>query len=427
MPQEPKIGDTVKITTRDGEFEGTLLPRSALLSNDINVLKLESGYNIGVDAKKIKKTQLVKKNEQKKPANPKLKKRKDLPTVAILSTGGTISSRVDYRTGAVHADYSAEDFVAMCPELQEIANIEAKQVLSVMSEDVVAGDWNEMAKAVEKILPKVDGVVITHGTDTMHVTSAALSFLLKDVSKPVVITGAQRSIDRGSSDAFMNLTCAVNAAANWGGAGVVTCMHGTSSDDYCLLINGTKVRKMHASKRDAFRPINAMPLAKVFYDVKKPIEPLSDYPKRGKLKLSLRKLDANEKHVALVHVYPNMDPNIIDYYVKTGVKAIVLVGTGLGHAPQGDHDAGTLLRNAVKKGIQVFMTTQTLYGRVHPHVYTNLRRLSQHGIIFLEDMLPETAYVKCMVALKEKDPKTFMVTNIAGEITIKESKGSFLR
>lgn len=424
-----KAGDRVKVTTTDGVFEGVLLPRPGLLSGDVIVLKLSTGYNMGIEKKKVKKTEVLEKHAPKKPSKPKLKKRKGLPTVAILSTGGTISSRVDYRTGGVYADYTAEDFVGMCPELSDIANIEAKQVMSVMSEDMSAGQWNQLAKAVKEVLPKVDGIVITHGTDTMHFTSAALSFLLRDVNKPVVLTGAQRSIDRGSSDAFMNLTCAVLAAARWDGAGVVVCMHGSMSDDYCFVTNGTKVRKMHASRRDAFRPMNDEPFARVHPDGR--IESMNHHPKRGKGGPSLRKLDADERHVALITVYPNMDPAIIDYHVKNGVKGIVLAGTGLGHVPTGDVgnvDVATPIGNAVKKGVRVFMAPQTLYGRVHPHVYTNLRRLSLgKGVVFLGDMLPETAYVKLRVALKEKDPVQFMTENIAGEFTEREIDDSFLR
>ncbi|MGH9878803.1 MAG: asparaginase domain-containing protein, partial [Nitrososphaerales archaeon] len=227
---KPKAGDKVKLTTSDGEFEGILLPRPEMMSQDITVLKLKTGYNIGIESKKIKKTEVLEEYKAPIPKAKKIKVDKDLPTVAILSTGGTISSRIDYRTGGVYADYTAEDFVAMCPELQDIANIRAAKVMSVMSEDALSSDWVRMAEEVLKVINDVDGVVITHGTDTMHFTSAALSFLLKDLNKPVVITGAQRSIDRGSSDAFMNLICAVTAAAKWDGAGVVICMHGSMED-----------------------------------------------------------------------------------------------------------------------------------------------------------------------------------------------------
>ena len=420
---KPKAGDKVKITTSDGEFEGTLLPRPELLPQDVTVLKLKTGYNIGIENKKIKKIDVL--EEYKTPVikAKKLKPKKDLPTVAILSTGGTISSRIDYRTGGVYADYSAEDFVAMCPELEDIANIRASKVMSVMSEDAMASDWVKMAEEVLKVINEVDGVVITHGTDTMHFTSAALSFLLKDLNKPVVITGAQRSIDRGSSDAFMNLICAVTAAAKWDGAGVVVCMHGTMSDEFCNLTRGTKARKMHTSRRDAFRAINDEPLATILTDGKIEITN-ENYAKRHSGKPSLRELDPK---VALVYVYPDMDPGIIDYHLKEKVHGLVIVATALGHVPTNNPKSLIpSLKKAAKK-IPVMICSQTLYGRVHPYVYANLRRLSMEAeATYLADMLPETAYSKLMVALKQKNANEFMLTNIAGETSSREVDDCFL-
>lgn len=420
-----KAGDKVKLTTSDGEFEGTLLPRPEVLSQDITVLKLKTGYNMGIESKKIKKEVVVEEYTAPIPKVRKLKPNADLPTVAILSTGGTISSRIDYRTGGVYADYTAEDFVAMCPELQDIANIKAAKIMSVMSEDALSTDWVHMAEEVLKVIKDVDGVVITHGTDTMHFTSAALSFLLKDLNKPVVITGAQRSIDRGSSDAFMNLICSVSVAAKWDGAGVVICMHGSMEDKFCHLLRGAKVRKMHTSRRDAFRSVGDEPLAVVFTDGKIEIVDGS-YQKRSKSSPSLREIDPK---VALVYVYPEMDPGIIDYHVKQKVHGIVIAATALGHVPLNNPKSlEPALKRAVSAKIPVFVCSQTLYGRVNPFVYTNLRRLSIGlGLSYLSDMLPEVAYVKLMVALKQKNPVEFMLANIAGEISSRETDDCFLR
>ena len=420
-----KPGDKVKLTTSDGEFEGTLLPRPELMSKDITVLKLESGYNIGIESKKIKKSKVLQEYRTPVPKVKKLKVQKDLPTVAILSTGGTISSRIDYRTGGVYADFTAEDFVGMCPELQDIANIKAAKIMSVMSEDILTSDWVSMAKEILKIIDDVDGIVLTQGTDTMHFTAAALSLLLKDLNKPVVITGAQRSIDRGSSDAFMNLICSVTAAAKWTGAGVVVCMHGSMNDDFCNLINGVKVRKMHTSRRDAFRAINDEPLARISIDGKIEITN-EDYSRRNKTKPSLRELDPK---VALVYAYPDMDPGIIDYHLKQKVHGIIIAATALGHIPiNGPKSLGPSLKKAVKAKIPVMICSQTFYGRVHPYVYTNLRKVSIGiGATYLADMLPEVAYVKLMIALKQKNPKEFMLNNIAGEISAREVDDCFLR
>ena len=419
----PKEGDIVRIITKDEEFQGILMPRPDLLDKNITVIKLDNGYNIGIEKKKIKKIELVKAYKETKPKKIKLKKNPKLPTITIISTGGTISSRIDYKTGGVHADYTAEDFVAMCPELQNIANIRAKQLMLKMSEDFNSKDWVTIAKAVKKELEHSDGIVITQGTDTLHYTTSALSFFIKNLKKPVVVTAAQRSIDRGSSDAFMNLVCAVKAAAS-DIAEVMSCLHGTTNDDYCLLIKGTKVRKMHTSRRDAFRPINDLPIAKVFPSK---IEKILEYNKKS---AGTCELDAKfEEKTALIYVYPGMNPEVIDYYVKKGYKGLVIAATALGHVPtEGKNSIIPNLKKAIDKKVAIVIASQTLYGRVHPYVYTNLRKLSiEVKSIFVEDMLPETAYVKLGWALAHKEnTKELMLTNIAGELTTRSLKDTYL-
>lgn len=427
----PKPGDKIKIITDDKEVEGILMPRPEILDKDVTIIKLDNGYNIGIENKKIKKTELIKEYKPKKSSKTKLKFNKDLPTVSVLSIGGTISSKIDYKTGGVYADYTAEDFVEMMPELAEIANLKAKKIMSVMSEDMNANDWLKIAKEIEKELNQgADGVVITQGTDTFHFSTSALSFLLKDLSKPVIFTAAQRSIDRGSSDAFMNLFCAITAAAKFDAAEVMGCMHGTIEDDYCLLIRGTKLRKMHTSRRDAFRPINELPIAKIYQDGK--IEIVNkDYKKRNQEKVKAE--TKFEEKVALITVYPGMNPKIIDFYLKEGYKGIVLAATALGHIPTTKEKYSLLdnIKKAIDKKIPVIIASQTIYGRVHPYVYTNLRKLSiQLNCIFVEDMLPETAYIKLGYVLGQTNNlekiKELMLTNIAGEITQRSLPNTFL-
>jgi len=424
MP-EAKSGDRVKIITEKEEFEGILMPRPELLEKGFTVVKLDSGYNIGIEDKKIKKIELLKKYTPKKEKKSKIPFNKNLPTVSILSTGGTISSRIDYKTGGVVADYTAEDFVEMVPELAKIANIKAKKIMSAMTEDFTHKDWSLMAKEVANELEQSDGVILTMGTDTLHIAASVLSFFLKDLNKPVIITAAQRSIDRGSSDTFMNLICAITAAAKSDIAEVMTCLHGTTNDDYCLLNRGTKVRKMHTSRRDAFRPINDLPLAKVYSDGKIEITN-KDYRKKGTGKVKVD--DKFEEKTALIQVYPGMDPEVIDFYVNKGYKGIVLAATALGHVPKKVYPN---IEKAINKKIQIVIASQTLYGRVHPLVYSALRMLSiKLKCIFAEDMLPETAYVKLgWVLAKTIDPekvKELMLKNIAGEITERSDDKSFL-
>ena len=296
-----------------------------------------------------------------------------------------------------------------------------------MSEDVHPDNWIALAKEVYNALQKkeVSGVVVTHGTDTLHYTAAMLSFMLPKLSKPVVFVGSQRSADRGSSDAFMNLACSVVSATKKIGE-VLVCMHATESDNFCYLHRATKVRKMHTSRRDAFRSINQFPIAKVWADGK--IKYLSNFKKLDEKNELDTKID---KKVALVYVHPGMSPKVIDYYVKQKYRGIVLMGTGLGHVPtNGRLSLIPKIKSAVKKGIAVCITSQCLYGRTHEFVYSNLRKLSQTGAIFCGDMLPEVAYMKLMHVLgktKKMDKvKEMMKKNISGELNASLSPEMFL-
>src|SRR3989344_1877846 len=362
---KPEYGDIVKVHTEEQAYEGILMPRPEIFEKDHTIIKLENGYNIGIDNTRIKKIEVIKKYEKKKEEKHKLSHKKGLPTVSILSFGGTISSRVDYRTGGVYADYTAEDFVEMLPELKNVANLKAEKVMGIMSEDFDAEVWKLMARRIAKELNdgEVSGVIVTQGTDTLHFSTAAMSFFLRNLNKPVVFTAAQRSIDRGSSDAFSNLLCAVNAASKFDAASIVTCMHGTSDDSYCILNRGTKVRKMHTSRRDAFRPINELPLAKVYEDGK--IEVLNgNYSKRNDGKV---KLDSNfEKKTASVYFYPGMNPEIFDFYLEKKYRGIVIAGTGLGHISTSNPDYPFIkkLKELIGKNVAIVIAPQTLYGRV---------------------------------------------------------------
>jgi len=429
---KPEYGDVVKVYTNEQIYQGILMPRPEIFEKGFVIVKLDNGYNIGIDEKRIKKIEVLKKYEKKKEEKIKISPKKGLKTVSILSFGGTISSKIDYRTGGVYADYTAEDFVAMLPELQNVANLRAEKVMGIMSEDMCPEDWQLMSRRIAKELndDEIAGIVVTQGTDTLHFSTAAMSFFLRNLNKPVVFTASQRSIDRGSTDAFSNLLCAVNAAANFDGAAVVTCLHGTSDDSFCILNRGTKVRKMHTSRRDAFRPINELPLAKVFEDGK--IEILNDnYAKRNNNKVIVD--DKFEKKIALVHVYPGMEPDIFDYYLKKKYEGLVIAATALGHVPTINPKYSLIrkLKKLIDKNVSIVISTQTIYGRVHPYVYTNLRKLSiELDCIFAEDMLPETAYVKLGWVLghtyKIGEVRKMMLANYAGEISERTDEKAFL-
>jgi len=412
-----EIGDIVRITRGKRVYEGLLIPRSEYGDERHVVVKLKNGYNIGVRI--TPDTRMEKRGKGAKPAfapPPPPQQNPELPKVVIISTGGTIASRVDYRTGAVRPALTARDLYSVVPELSDIARIDAQILFSLFSENITPKHWTEIAKAVAKEIVKgVDGVVIAHGTDTMGYTAAALSFALQDLSIPVILVGSQRSADRPSSDAAINLMDSVTAAAKAPFAEVALAMHETTSDTSTILHRGTKVRKCHTSRRDTFKSVNASPMARI-QDQK--IQMLTeDYRKRDPTR-KLRLTPKFSEKVALIKFYPSMDPTIIDWYTEKGYKGIILEGTGLGHVNSSCFEA---IRNAAKHDMVVAMTSQCIWGRVNMNVYNQGRDLLALGVIPLEDMLPETAVVKLMWTFGQtrdaEEAKQLLQTNIVAEFS----------
>ena len=410
------VGDILRVTKDNETYEGILIPRSEYGDDAHIVIKLKTGYNIGIQITPT--TKIEKTGAGTKPtfiAAPLPQQKTNLPKVTIISTGGTIASRVDYRTGAVRPALSASDLYSVVPELSDIATIDAEILFSLFSENITCKNWTELAKAVANRIKKgEDGVVIAHGTDTMGYTAAALSFALQDLPVPVILVGSQRSADRPSSDAATNLTGAVTAAARAPFAEVTLAMHATSSDKAIVLHRGTKVRKCHTSRRDTFKSVNTEPLAKVENGN---INMLTqNYRKRDTSRKLVLKPDFEEK-VSLLKFHPSFNPEIIDHLVSKGYKGIVLEGTGLGHV---SHQCIASVRNAVEKRVIVAMASQCIWGRVDMNVYNTGRDLLNAGVIPLEDMLSETALVKLMWTLgqprKPEEARKLLTTNMAGEI-----------
>jgi len=417
-------GDMISIVSRGKTFEGILLPRPEFGDKEALVLKLRNGYNIGI---KLGARSRVRKLRHAKESfafpRVKLEKREGLPNVTIVSTGGTIESKVDYITGGVHMLVEPEEMLAQVPEILDIANFKVVSPMRIASEDMLYKNWQEIARETAKALSDSHGVIITHGTDTMHYTSAALSFMLSGLTGPVVLTGAQRSVDRGSSDAFMNLLCSAHLAAKGNVAEVGICMHASSSDNFCSFMRGTKVRKMHTTRRDAFRPVNGRPIARV--SPAGEIEYIDDSRKRrGEQGGRLRVISGYEQRVALLKFYPNSDPEIVDYYIDKGYKGMIIEGTGMGHVAVAPADEKYSwlghIKRAVDAGMVVGITSQCLNGRVNGNVYRNLRLISGTGAIYCEDMLPEVALVKLGWLLgnyRRADAARMLNKNVAGEIT----------
>jgi len=422
-----EVGDRIRVVERDGRVsrEGTVMPPYELSPGETLTIKLDNGYNIGILIDGIESVEVLEKGQAVEPSfGETIGRREGLPGVTILGTGGTIASRIDYRTGAVHAAFTAEELARAVPEIFDIANVTPKLLFNIMSEDMKPEYWRRMAReAADALNSGEDGVVIAHGTDTMAYTAAALSFMLRGLSKPVVLVGSQRSSDRPSSDAAMNLTCAVRMATG-DAAEVMVVMHGETDDTYCLAHRGTKVRKMHTSRRDTFRSINDVPIAKVWKDRVEFLR--DDYNRRGSSEVEVD--DAMDEKVAILKAYPGVSGELLDFLVDRGYRGVVIEGTGLGHTPE--HMIPHIQR-AVEEGVAVCMTSQCLYGRVNLNVYSTGRKLLRAGVIPCEDMLPETAYVKLMWVLGHTDDpsrvREMMLTNYAGEITPYTRYDTFLR
>jgi glutamyl-tRNA(Gln) amidotransferase subunit D len=407
------VGDILKITSKGKIYEGILIPRFG--EGTAIIIKMKSGYNIGIQAAADIKVEKIGVGAKPAFAAPPLPKQNpDLPHVVIMSTGGTIASRVDYRTGAVRSAMSASDLYGVVPELADIARVDTEIVFSIYSENLRQQDWTELAvKVAERIEQGVDGVVIAHGTDTMAYTSAALSFALQNLPVPVILVGAQRSSDRPSSDAATNLIGAVKAAGEAPFAEVGLAMHETVSDTAIVIHRGTKVRKCHTSRRDTFKSINGFPLAKV-QNLQVTMTANSWQKRDPKRKLVL-KPNFSDK-VALVKFYPGLDPAVIDFHVDRGMRGILLEGSGLGHVSKFCFDA---IKRATAKGVVVALASQCIWGRVNMNVYDTGRDLLGFGVVPLEDMFPETGLVKLMWALGQTDSPQeairLLKTNVAGE------------
>lgn len=420
------IGDTAKITKNDIYYEGMVLDRAEDADEFHVVLKLKNGYNVGLDIEDAK-IELLEKGEKPKIElkHLEIQKDPDKSDISIISTGGTVASIIDYKTGAVHPAFTADDLLRANPELLQHANIKGKAVFNILSENMQPEYWVDVAHSVaDEINEGAYGVVVAHGTDTMHYTSAALSFIL-NTPVPVVLTGAQRSSDRPSSDAYLNLMNSV-AAAKSDIAEVMVCMHATENDDSGFLHRGTKVRKMHTSRRDTFRSINISPIAKVQNGNLKILDKELKYKPRSNHEIELK--DAIEPNVAFIKSYPGISGELVDYHIDKGYKGILLEGTGLGHCPEGIISS---IERAGDEKIPVVMASQCLYGMVNMHVYSTGRKLVSAGVISAGDMLPETAFVKLIWALGQTDDinevRKIMQTSITGEIQDKMSLKYFLR
>lgn len=420
------VWSDVDVMTSRGDFRGIILPRSEFDDSTHLVLKLKTGYNIGIETGTITAiTELGKKEAHYKIPEKEFPTSPELPNVKLLGTGGTIASRLDYRTGAVIPAFSPGELYGAVPELADICNLTTEKLFAVFSENMGPQEYIALAKAIEtEIEAGIDGIVIGHGTDTMHHTASALAFMIQNPPVPIVMVGSQRSSDRPSSDAALNLIHAMTTAATSDIAEVMVCMFGSTSDEYGLLHQGTRVRKMHSSYRSTFRTIGDTPLATV---TRAGVRPLRNDYNRRRDDCEVRIHSFFEEKVTLLYYYPNMHPDIIDGLVERGYKGIVIAGTGLGHVNKPIYPA---IERAIAAGVAIYMTVQTLWGYVHMFVYDTGRDLMAKGIIPAENMLPEVAYIKLGWALGQTDNldrvKEIMLRPVCNEITEREPYDGYL-
>jgi glutamyl-tRNA(Gln) amidotransferase subunit D len=422
-----RVWSEVRLVNDAGsEFEGVILPRSETFDDLHIVIKMKNGYNIGVHVDRVAAiTELGYKEAVYKIPEKEFPSRPQLPRVTLLGTGGTIASRLDYRTGAVIPAFTPGELYGAVPELADICNLTTKKLFGVFSENMAKEQYVVLAQAIgEEIEAGADGIVIGHGTDTMGHTAAILSFMVQDSPVPVVLVGSQRSSDRPSSDAALNLIHSVRAAAYGEVAEVMICMFGPTSDRYGLLHRGTRCRKMHSSYRSTFRTIGDVPLGTVSRDRFTYIN--KEYRRRDPSR-KVRIDTAYDDRTTILYYYPGMHPDLVDALVEKGYHGIVIAGTGLGHVNKPLYPA---IERAIAAGVHVVMAVQTLWGYAQMYVYDTGRDLLDLGIVPLENMLPETALMKLSWVLGHTRDRALvtqmMRTPVAHEITAREPHNGYL-
>ncbi len=412
-----ETGDWIEVNGR----EGRLMPKPGTGDPEIINLKLESGYNIGLKPEKV---ELIEKREEPETdSEVNMRHSEDQKDILILHTGGTIASRVSYETGGVKASFEQEDMVQMYPEVIEEANVHSEvYVGKIMSEDMEPGHWQGIAEKIDEVKDEYDGIVIGHGTDTLSSTAAALNLMLKGVDTGVLLVGSQRSSDRPSTDARMNLFCATKFLSETEFTGIGVCMHETSSDDTCAILPGAKTKKMHTSRRNAFEPINTEKLATVDYQTGD-----IDYNREEETKEYEKSTELNE-NVGFLKVRPGLQPEEIQFYIDQDYDGVVIEGTGLGHMPISTFDEETEHHKEIQDKLEqltedavVVMSSNCINGRVDMDVYDNQVKVKKRGVIESEDMHPELAYVKLMWVLGQADSteeaKKLFQKNFNGEIS----------
>ncbi len=395
------IGQKVDFSYKGADYTGTFISSS----DDAITVKLGSGYNITLNRDSFKVIKEYPPESPEKDSWTEINQESGEDGICILTTGGTIGSSVDYKTGAVKP---VKDISYLYNFVNNIDHFKLyhENIENMLSENVDAGKWLTFARKARDAMKKGNSVIIFHGTDTMQYSASALSFMFEEQTEPVIFTGSQRSSDRPSSDAFLNIEGSIHfASMEMGEVGIS--MHTGTSDDSVSLYRGTRTRKMHTSSRNAFISIGEPCMAK--YSNGKVSQ--ESYIKKPSENIVLK--DRLDENVGLIYFYPGMRGE--DFYnLSYNKKAVIIMGTGLGHVSSG-------ILSVIKKlskETAFFMTSQCIYGNVNMNVYSTGRDLLDAGVIPLGNMLAETAMVKAMYILGNypDDLNKLMKTNMKGEI-----------
>ena len=277
--------------------------------------------------------------------------------ILMLGTGGTIAC-VPSADGLVPA-LDGPAMIRLVPELEEVCAIETKQILNLDSSNLSPEHWQIIAKAIAANYENYDGFVITHGTDTMAYTAAALSQMLHNCQKPVVLTGAQLPIQAEGSDAPNNIYHAFLAATSP--------LKGVALVFGNLVIHGAHAKKLYTQNFNGFASINREPLATISHNHLFWQKGALQGGGYGEGEFSIN--TQLETKIAVVKIIPGATPDILDYYVKKGYKGLIIEGFGAGGVPNGDNNWLPKLEQVLKQGLQVVCTTQCLYDGVHLDTY----------------------------------------------------------
>ena len=324
----------------------------------------------------------------------------------ILSTGGTIAC-TQTEDGLIPT-LSADDILAYVPDAAKLGKIETKTILNLDSSNIQPEEWRLIAKAVFDCLPDYDGIVILHGTDTMAYTASMLSFMLRNVDKPVVITGSQLPVGHPNTDAKANLRDAMITAAS-GIPGVVVVF-----DQQIML--GCRVAKVRTTSQNAFESINRLPVGRVRFGRVRLIDP----PQQPKGEPTLD--DAIEPNVFLLKLIPGTRPEVFDDIARLGYRGVVIEGFGLGglHCLRRNLLEG--IQNLMDANVAVLLTTQCRYEPSDPTVYETGRLALELGILQAYDMTSECAVTKLMWVLAHaaspEEVRRMMYTSFCGEISL---------